>query len=146
MARRDVNLLANLSATIAIGATPVLALEVTVDNLRNTAGNVVVCVWRGQDKGLPNCATGQPFKTMTAPASAPKVIFSDLPPSQYAVSMFHDEKKLGKPETNMLGIPLSGVGLSNNPTLGPMNLPTFERGRFVIPDTTSIRIAAVYLS
>ena len=50
-----------------------LALEVAVTGLRNTNGDVVVCVWRQEDNGFPNCGTGQPFKKQNVPAIAPKL-------------------------------------------------------------------------
>ena len=122
-----------------------LALDVAVTGLRNINGNVVVCVWRQEDKGFPNCGTGQPFKKQVVPATAPKVTFADLPPGTYAVSMFHDEKRLGKPETNLIGAPKSGVGLANNPKLGIMSPPTFDKGRISVPETKAITIETLYL-
>ena len=121
------------------------ALDDTVIGLRNGDGDVVVCIWRRDDKGFPNCGTGQPFKKVTAPATSPKVSFGELPPGPYAVSMFHDEKRLGKPETNFVGAPKSGVGLTNNPKLGLTNLPTFEKGRIAVPETNAVTLETQYL-
>lgn len=121
------------------------ALDVTVTKLRNTKGDVVVCVWRATDEGFPKCADGRPFKKAIAPASNPQVSFSDLPAGQYAVSMFHDEKRAGRPERNLFGIPTSGVGIANNPKLSVTNSPTFEKGRINVPGATLIEIEAQYL-
>lgn len=121
------------------------ALDVTVTKLRNAEGSVVVCVWRASDEGFPNCGTGKPFMKTAAPASAPHVSFPDLPAGQYAVSMFHDEKRAGKPDTNLVGVPTSGVGLANNPKLGMMNRPTFEKGKIEVPSAQSIEVEAQYL-
>ena len=124
---------------------PALALEVAVTGLRNTNGDVVVCVWRQEDNGFPNCGTGQPFKKQVVPAIAPKVTFAHLPPGTYAISLFHDEKRLGKPETNFIGAPKSGIGLANNPKLGMTNRPTFDKGRIAVPETKAITIETLYL-
>ena len=124
---------------------PAMALDVTIKGLRNTAGDVVVCLWRAQDRGFPNCAKGRPWKTLKAPASKPTVTFADVPPGTYAVSMFHDEKRLGRPETNFLGMPKSGIGLANNPTFGPTSRPTFGRASVDVPDTKAISITAKYM-
>ncbi|MEO1204765.1 MAG: DUF2141 domain-containing protein [Pseudomonadota bacterium] len=123
---------------------PADALDVTVNGLRNTQGDVVVCVWRAQDKGFPNCGTGRPWKKLAAPAANPSVAFGDIPPEAIAVSMFHDEQRTGKPQTNFLGMPTSGVGLANNPDIGPMNRPTFDKAR-VVPGAKAIEITAKYL-
>ncbi len=68
--------------------------------------------------------------------------FGELPADAYAVSMFHDEMRLGKPETNLIGAPKSGIGLTNNPKLGMANLPTFEKGRIAVPATKAISLQA----
>lgn len=121
------------------------ALDVTITGLRNTIGDVVMCVWRREDKGFPNCGTGQPFKKLIVAATSPTGTFLDLPAGTYAVSMFHDEKRLGKPETNLIGAPKSGVGLANNPKLGLTNLPTFEKARITVPETKAITLETQYL-
>lgn len=121
------------------------ALDVTVTGLRNGDGDVVVCIWRQDDMGFPNCGTGQPFKKVIAPATAPKVYFGELPAGAYAVSMFHDEKRLGKPETNFVGAPKSGIGLTNTPKLGLTNLPTFEKGRIAVPENKAVTLETQYL-
>jgi len=70
---------------------------------------------------------------------------NDLPSGEYAISVFHDEKRRGKLETNLLGIPLSGVGLANNPQFGPINPPTFAKARVFVPNTQALDIAVKYL-
>lgn len=134
-----------LTSAAAFIVSPAMALDVTVKGLRNTAGDVVVCLWRQKDAGFPNCAKGRPWKTLKAPASKPTVTFADVPPGTYAVSMFHDEKRLGRPETTFFGMPKSGIGLANDPTIGGKNRPTFGRASVDVPATTKIAITAKYL-
>lgn len=132
-------------AFVAASTGSAVALDVSVTGLRNGNGNVVICVWRKQDKGFPNCGAGQPFKRLTIPATAPSVALSDLPSGEYAISIFHDEKKRGTLETNLVGIPTSGVGLANNPPFGPMSPPTFDKARVLVPNTQTLNIAVKYL-
>jgi uncharacterized protein (DUF2141 family) len=134
-----------LILTNSVAALSAQALDVKVKGLHNTNGDVVICVWRQEDKGFPNCGTGQPFKKLTASATQPQVSFDDLPPGTYAVSMFHDEKRTGKPETNLVGMPRSGIGMANDPALGLTSPPSFEKGRITVPDAKSIEITARYL-
>lgn len=134
-----------LMAGSLMAAAPASALTVTVKGLSNTRGEVVVCLWRADDEGFPNCAEGEPWKQQKTRADTPKVTFTDLPPGSYAVSMFHDEKGLGKPETNFVGMPTSAIGLANNPDIGPLNPPTFEKGKVVVPDVDTIEITAKYV-
>lgn len=42
-------------------------------------------------------------------------------------------------------MPKSGVGTSNNPVLGLMNRPSFDKSRFTVPDTKQIEIKTQYL-
>jgi uncharacterized protein (DUF2141 family) len=100
---------------------------------------------RLDDKGFPNCGTGHPFKKVIAPATSPKVWFGEPPAGAYAVSMFHDEKRLGSPETNIVGAPKARVGLTNNPKLGLTNLPTFEKGLIAVPDTKIVTHETQYV-
>ena len=143
--RTRLTLLLGLITSCFAITSAALGLEVSVNGLRNTQGNIVVCLWRANDQGFPNCAKGQPWKTLSAPASQPLVAFKNLPAGTYAVSMFHDEKLLGRPETNFMGMPLSGVGLANNPSIGPMSPPTFQKGRVDVPATRQLTITAKYL-
>lgn len=132
------------TATVA-WAAPSANLEVSISALKNAQGDIVVCLWRKSDAGFPNCGKGQAFKKTTAPASVAKVNFADIPDGQYAVSFFHDEKRIGTPETNFMGMPKSGIGLANNPKVGPLNRPTFGKAAISIPQTKSINIVTRYL-
>ena len=132
--------LPDASAQVPTPPAPKAAtVEVTITNLRNTNGKVWLCLWReGATAGFPSCDKGKPIASRSAPASAPKVAFTGLQPGTYAVTMFHDEKGTGAPELNALGLPKSGIGLSNNPAIfGP---PAFDKSRFVVPATSHITI------
>jgi uncharacterized protein (DUF2141 family) len=119
-------------------------LEVSISGLKNADGDIALCLWRRDDEGFPYCGTGKPFKKVKAPAAAPKASFDDLPSGEYAVSLFHDERKLGKPEFAPSGVPLSGVGLSNNPAPAPGSPALFEQARVPVPETKAIEITVRY--
>lgn len=121
------------------------ALEVTVEGLRNAKGDVVVCVWRQDDAGFPNCAKGRPWKKTAVPATSPAVRFDNVPSGTYAVTMFHDENRAGRPTTNFMGLPTSAVGLANNPQVGPTNRPTFDKARVRVPRDGPVNIIAKYI-
>lgn len=57
--------------------------------------------------------------------------FENLSPGEYAVAVVHDTNGNEQADTNMLGMPTEGVGVSNNvmPKLSP---PSFEVSRFVV--------------
>ena len=47
---------------LALPSSNALALDVSVTGLRNSEGDVVVCVWKSKDNGFPDCGNGQPYK------------------------------------------------------------------------------------
>lgn len=57
------------------------------------------------------------------------LIFGDLIPGRYAVSVYHDENNNQKIDRGWLGIPVEDYGFSNNPStlFGP---PSFARASF----------------
>lgn len=60
-----------------------------------------------------------------------KVVIDDLPPGEYAVSVFHDEDNNGELEKHLLGFPSERYGFSNNPKL-TFAAPTFENCSFLL--------------
>lgn len=133
----------------ALLASPAIAgsdLTVKVEGLRNAKGAVWVCLWKREQTDFPKCVNGKTaFARLKAPTGAPLVKFEDVAPGTYAVTAVHDETGTGNGEFNALGMPLSGVGLSNTPELGVMNRPTFDKGAFDMPKTTALTIKLNYL-
>lgn len=66
------------------------------------------------------------------------VVFEHLPYGSYAVSIMHDENNNGKLDTNFIGIPKEGVGVSNNPKIG-MGGPKFNDSVFTL-DTKELEV------
>jgi uncharacterized protein (DUF2141 family) len=56
-------------------------------------------------------------------------IFAGVPYGEYAVAAYHDENNNGKMDTGFLGIPVEGVGASNNPH-PKFSAPSFTECRF----------------
>lgn len=121
-------------------AKSVSSIEVSVRNLRNQTGTVVYCLWRETDPGFPRCDSGSPFKKQNAPASFPTTFFPEIPQGIYAISLFHDEAGTGKIETNFLGMPRSGIGISG----GLTRPPNFSKAKFSVPTNGPIVITVNY--
>ncbi len=119
-----------------MGSAPGLAhaatLTVTVGPVRNDQGLVELCLFTGP-RGFPDCAGDPTVQRRRLPA-VPGTLRTtfEVPPGTYAVTVFHDEKRLGRVETNFLGIPRSGVGASRDPVarFGP---PGFDAAAFTMP-------------
>ena len=133
-----------LAVALLLMALPVRAAElsVTITGVRNDQGLVEVCLFSGPT-GFPDCSADPGIQRRRLPAVPGTVRTSfDIPPGTYAVTVFHDEKRLGRVETNFLGIPRSGVGASRDPEarFGP---PPFADAAFVMgdrPAAVSVRL------
>lgn len=70
-------------------------------------------------------------KVVSLSADSASVIFQNLPPGQYAVSVFHDQNNNEELDTNVLGIPKEGFAFGNN-AMGMFGPPSFEKCSVVI--------------
>jgi uncharacterized protein (DUF2141 family) len=108
---------------------PANLVEVEIVGLRSSQGQVLCSLF--------SSAQGFPGERDRASALARSTIsdgralcaFSGPVPSTYAVALFHDENANGKLDRGFLGIPLEGVGASNDAParFGP---PEFDAASF----------------
>lgn len=84
-------------------------------------------------------------KEMKIPVTASNmtVVFGEFPKGRYSVEMFHDQNQNNKLDTNFLGIPKEGWGVSND-ARGVMSAPKFEDTLFPIQANTKITINLSY--
>jgi uncharacterized protein (DUF2141 family) len=115
-------------------------IEVTAIELRNTKGSVIFCLWRASDPSFPKPDQGKPFLKQASTAVEAKTVFKDVPSGSYAISVLHDESGTGRIETNAMGMPRSGIGLSNGFSLPP----SFSKARFSVPVEKPVQIKVNY--
>jgi len=92
-------------------------LTVRVTGARNAKGKIIVYLFR-DPQGFPTNASKilrQQRITIDPSTMTAQVVFKDLPPGIFAVTVLHDENDNGKMDTNFLGIPTEGTGASNDP-------------------------------
>lgn len=123
-------------------------LTITVDDLRSDRGQVLLCVFSAEssDKAsFPDCVHGHPVRQSKAVIASRKVVitYAGLKDGVYAVAAIHDENGNGQLDSNFLGIPAEGVGISTNPRL--MGKPNFDQARFEIKGKTAITVSAKYI-
>lgn len=123
-------------------------LTVTAGNLRNDQGQVIICVFSAESShapAFPDCDKGKPVRQANALIAGGKAVmtFNGLKDGVYAVAIVHDENVNGQLDTNFLGIPAEGVGVSTNPTV--FGKPSFEQGQFSIKGNTAITIETKYI-
>ncbi|MBC7684748.1 MAG: DUF2141 domain-containing protein, partial [Bdellovibrionales bacterium] len=102
-------------AFLAVLAAPSLApaadLAIHVDDVKGTAGVVMIAVFNSAQTFLktPVAATGTP-----AAAAGSAIVIKDLPAGDYAFAVYHDTNGNGKMDKNGFGIPTEDYAFSNN--------------------------------
>lgn len=127
-------------------STNLKAADVTVlfDSLSSDRGEILYLLFSSK-KGFPDkdrhCLRSGKISVIEAKKYG--LVLSGLSKGDYALSVFHDENKNGKLDTNFLGIPKEGFAFSSNPTIyfGP---PTFEKAKFQIEMNRTIKLEFIY--
>src|SRR5688500_7966736 len=124
-------LLAAFAVTTNEAPPPPATLTVTIADVRNARGDLRVGVF-DRDRGFPRSRDGA-ILWRSLPAGAElKEIAIDLPPGDYAAVVLHDENSNKKLDTNFLGVPKEGYGVTNNPKHA-LRAATFKEARFRLP-------------
>ena len=101
-------------------------LQVTVTHIKGQMGDIIVGVFDNDENFLKKPIDSKMIK---ASGDSITVVFENLKPGKYAVSVIHDANKNKDLDKNKLGIPKEGFGFSNN-AMGSMGPTRFERAQF----------------
>ena len=101
-------------------------LQVTVTHIKGQKGDIIVGVFDNDENFLKKPVDSKMIK---ASGDSVTIVFENLKPGKYAVSVIHDANNNKDLDKNKLGIPKEGFGFSNN-VMGSMGPPTFERAQF----------------
>jgi uncharacterized protein (DUF2141 family) len=123
-------------------------LTITVNNLRSSQGRVLLCVFSAESsdrEAFPDCVKGRPVRQSTEAVTDGKVVvhYKGLKDGVYAVAVIHDENGNNELDTNFLGIPTEGIGISTNPRL--LGKPHFNEAQFEIKGKAAITVSAKYI-
>ena len=103
-------------------------LEVTVRKIKETKGSIRVGLFTNENDFLKKAAEG---KVVKAKQGELTVVFENLKPGNYAVSVIHDENENGELDSNFVGMPTEGFAFGNN-AMGTFGPPSFEKAKVVI--------------
>jgi uncharacterized protein (DUF2141 family) len=133
---------------VSVGDTPAAwaPVRVEVTGLRNDRGVVKMALFVSRE-GFPAHSEKAWLRLEAGVNSGCATAeFAGVPEGEYAVAVFHDENQNGRGDTNFMGLPSEGVGVSNN-AQGMMGPPVFKDARFRHgrePQTLPIRIAYLF--
>ncbi|MFC1608126.1 DUF2141 domain-containing protein [Candidatus Latescibacterota bacterium] len=100
-----------------------------ISGLRNDNGMLRALLFQSSE-GFPSDHTkSYALKNVSLESDSVTITILDIPFENYAVSLLHDENSNGKMDTNWIGLPKEGVGVSNNvkSKLGP---PKYKDAKF----------------
>lgn len=121
------------------------ALQIKISGFNDNRGKCVVMLFQS-DAGFPKDPDRAfQFFAVAIQNQSCELPIRNLAPGIWAVSVFHDANENGKVDTNFVGIPKEGIGVSNNkiPALRP---PHFDECKFLLKaGRQEVRIAMTYL-
>jgi uncharacterized protein (DUF2141 family) len=120
-------------------------LRVVVNNYRNKSGQIGFYLFNSGDQ-FPG-HTGKAILSSYVKISGitTEYTFTNVPVGTYAVYVFHDEDSNKELNTNFIGMPKEGVGVSNN-AKGHFGPPKYDDAKFtLIKPEQLISISLTYL-
>ncbi|MFK8001724.1 MAG: DUF2141 domain-containing protein [Polyangiales bacterium] len=99
--------------------------RILIQGVRNSDGQVACALFSSAD-GFPSEQDKAIHgKVLSAKAGTIEFEFEGVPHGQYAISVLHDENNNGRLDTNILGMPREGYGVSGNAfrRFGPPRYP-----------------------
>ncbi|BBB07224.1 hypothetical protein SPYCW_0240 [Sphingopyxis sp. EG6] len=135
--------LAILPLLTAAAPPPTPSVEVSVSGLRNTKGQLLVCL-TANPKAFPDCSKDKASVRMAVKA-ANAGHFKVAAPADgtYAIAVVHDENGNNKMDMALF-MPKEGFGFSRNPTIG-MGAPKFKSASFAVTGDTRQTIKMKYM-
>jgi uncharacterized protein (DUF2141 family) len=106
------------------------SLEIHVDNIKSKKGSIRFGLFTSEADYLKNPVEKRVIKSTGKDVT---VVFENLQPGDYALSVIHDENENGELDSNAFGIPKEGFGFGNN-SLGSFGPPSFEKAKIKIAD------------
>ncbi|HVV51804.1 MAG TPA: DUF2141 domain-containing protein [Polyangia bacterium] len=135
-------IIAAVLASVSVAAARGNSITVRVSTFRSLQGSLR-CRLYSRGDGFPGKPPFEAEQSVPVTAKSMTCTFASLAPGTYAVALFHDENDNGKLDTNFVGIPREGVGVSNNKlrSLGP---PTWNDAKFALKGDVVLDVSLHY--
>ncbi len=117
------------------------SITVIVKNVKDAPGNVAVALFNNEKDFMKNRFDS---KIITAHGGEVQVVFENVPPGSYAISLLHDENGNNEMDSNIIGMPKEGFGFSND-AMGTFGPPSFEKASFKCPVSQPITLNMKYM-
>lgn len=128
-----------------LSAETTCKVMVEIDGLRNNKGLVLCSLFTNKDGFPSKYKKAYRFNTAEIDDNKTIFIFDNVPYGFYAIAVLHDENRNYKIDTNILGIPKEGIGVSNN-VVSKFGPPSFKNAVFEAnQETLIIQIKMKYI-
>lgn len=116
-------------------------LTLTISNIKYIEGNLEIGLFNSGDRFLES---GRAYRKISIPVKSDSETFviKDLPPGEYAISLYHDKNSNGVCDRNFFGIPKEPYGFSNN-YRPKFSAPTYADCKFELISDHSLEIELV---
>ena len=119
-----------------------VTITVRLQSVRPDKGGLLrVALHREPGSGFPGPSSLANVNARAA--STESVVTFDAMPGVYAVAVHHDANANGKMDSNFMGIPKEGYGMSNDPR-PRFRAPLFSEARVVISRDTTLTVRMAY--
>ncbi|MBA3581317.1 MAG: DUF2141 domain-containing protein [Gammaproteobacteria bacterium] len=106
-------------------------VQITISNIKNTQGQLIVELFDGEKTFLEKPAAR---KIIPIDASLKaQIVFSDIKPGVYAATAIHDANANSKVDTNFIGIPKEDIAFSNG-AVPNRGAPKFKDAKVTVDD------------
>jgi len=120
-----------LSCQLGLKSANEALLRIEVTDLKNADGALRISVFSTPNGFLKDDSKAHARGVLRANDDMHFLEFK-LPAGTYAVAILHDQNDNGRLDTNFLGIPSEGYGVSNNPK-PRFRAPKFKEAIFTLP-------------
>jgi len=127
---RSLIALASLAACAVLWAQDAGTVRLEITGLKGASGDIYIAVYDSDDAWLGDDTVMQQKVAIGEALDGELVRYElQLPPGEYAFSIFYDANNNGELDTNFIGIPNEPIAISNNarPRFGP---PSYEDAVF----------------
>jgi uncharacterized protein (DUF2141 family) len=127
----------------APASQPLAKLKIEVIDVRSKRGELIFGVFKSET-GFPSKEKNSVNWQVKAADTNTVVFECELPPGKYSASVLHDENSNKDMDTNLVGIPTEGYGVTNNPK-PKYRAATFKEALFELkPDGATLKISVQY--
>lgn len=117
-------------------------LSVTIENIKEAEGQLIIALFDSKETYLEEDFRSQ---TVEVKGKSQEVVFDELPPGYYSVSIIYDKNKNGELDKNFFGLPREGFGFSRK-SLGTFGPPSYDETKIrTNNDNVEISIQLKYL-